>query len=85
MVIYQNHLSDKTFENVIIQLHKAKLQQKSRGLVYSIYFNTILETKIANPYLKNFGIISHLCQGTGIIFKVPESWRDKQGRLHVHQ
>ena len=85
LVICQNHSSDKTLENVIIQLQKAQLQQESGGLVYSIHFNNIQETKIANPYLKNFGIISHRCQGTEIIFRVPESWRDKQGRLHVHQ
>ena len=85
LVICQNHSSDKTLENVIIQLQKAQLQQESGGLVYSIHFKNIQETKIANPYLKNFGIISHRCQGTRIIFKVPESWIDKQGRLHVHQ
>jgi len=85
LVICQNHSSDRTLENVIIQLQKAQLQQESGGLVYSIHFNNIQETKIANPYLKNFGIISHRCQGTAIFFRVPESWRDKQGRLHVHQ
>ena len=85
LVICQNHSCDKTLENVIIQLQKDQIQQESGGLIYSIYFNNIQETKIANPYLKNFEIISHRCQGTKIIFKVPESWRDKQGRLHVHQ
>ena len=85
LVICQTHSSDKTLENVIIQLQKAQSQQESGGIVYSIHFNNIQETKIANPYLKNFGIISHRCQGTAIIFRVPESWRDKQGRLHVHQ
>ena len=85
LVACQTHSSDKTLENVIIQLQKAQLQQDSGGVVYSIHFNNIEETKLANPYLKNFGIISHRCQGTRIIFKVPESWIDKYGHLHIHQ
>ena len=72
--------------NVIIKLQKAQLQQDSGRLVYSIHFNNTREINIANPYLKDFGIISHRgCQGTKIVFRIPESWTDKQGRLHVHQ
>ncbi len=86
LVICQTHSCDQTLENVIIQLQKAQLQQDSGGLVYSIHFRNTREINIANPYLKDFGIISHrCCQGTKIVFRVPESWIDKQGRLHVHQ
>ena len=86
LVICQTHSCDQTLENVIIQLQKAQLQQDSWELVYSIHFKNTREINIANPYLKDFGIISHrCCQGSKIVFRVPESWIDKQDRLHVHQ
>lgn len=85
LVICHTHSCDKSLENVIIQLQKAQLQQDSGGVVYSIHFNNNQETKLASPYFRNFGIISHRCQGNNIVFRVPDSWIDKYGHLHIHQ
>ena len=74
-------LSNK--KKVIQILKNSFIEKEKRGYINTIHFDNKEQVRLANPYLNNFGIISHrCCDGVGVSYSTP-TYCLKKNRLVI--